>query len=181
MEEVKIVYKRNSAWWIATCYILGSIFFLCYALISLVGLFANVGVQGIKAIHEGAEEQRVEDALAASIKNLIELDNYKIDYKGDVGTLALTIKNDSEYAIRSVKIEIAELGLEGIPVQVWNQYLRDLDTVYPGGNGYTMETLTHAKQNNFNNYSVRIVGFSIVGDNVLRELCEQGREINDGD
>ncbi|MCG8670963.1 MAG: hypothetical protein MI867_16255 [Pseudomonadales bacterium] len=179
MEEVKIVYKRNSAWWIATCYLLGSIFFLGYALISLVGLFANVGVEGIKAIKEGAEEQRVEDALAVSIENLIQLENYKIDFKGSVGTLALTIKNDSEYAISSVQIEIAELGLEGIPVQVWNQYLLDLDTIYPGRNGYAMETLRHAKQNSFNTYSVRITGFSIVGDNVLREICEQGKEIGD--
>ena len=58
MEETKIIYKRNSAWWKATCYLLGTLFFLLFLTISIIWSVTNIGKDTVIAINDLAKKLR---------------------------------------------------------------------------------------------------------------------------
>lgn len=173
MEETKIIYKRTPAWWIATCYLLGTIALLLYAVISLLGLFTNVGVEGFKALKESSDQQQLETTLANTIKSHIKVIGYKAEPQASGDLLTLSIKNDSDYAIQSVHVEIAALDMHGLPSQTWDEWLNNLNIVYPGDTAHAQVKLRDALKAANRSYDVRISRFRVVGEEAIRELCEQ--------
>ncbi|HVL01601.1 MAG TPA: hypothetical protein VM553_17405 [Dongiaceae bacterium] len=171
MEEVKIVYKRTSAWWVATCYLLGSIFLLIWAALSLLGTVATYGKEGVVALKEASDEQEKERVISSYVKDDIKLVSFNVAAKLDRATLAVSIKNDSQFAIEKVEVEIANLDINGIPQQTRTEWLKDLSVVYPGDTAHSETEFRLIPGNQASQYSVRIAGFRVLGDNVLKTIC----------
>lgn len=176
MQETQIVYKRNSAWWIATCYLVGT-FFLCgWAVISLLGLAASIGTDGIKALKEVSDQTAVERMVAASLKDKIELVSFSVEEKNGRGSLAVSIKNNSDYAIRDLHLEVAQLDDQGIPLHTHSEWLTDLSTIFPGDTGYSHQTFDLTPGYSDASYSVRLTDFEVLGDTALQDMCTAAQQ-----
>lgn len=171
--DTTIIYKRNSVWWIATCYLLGSLLLLIFAVLYLVGMFASLGVDGISALQESHESQQIEKTIAASIHDKVTIESFKIDSAAGRAELAIGIRNGSSLPIEYIAVEIAYLDEQGAPVSSQTERLRDMAPLFPGDTGYTR--ISYAIDSTKASYKprLRVAGFKIVGDDPLESLCTQ--------
>lgn len=172
-QETGIVYKRNSAWWFATCYLLGSFFLLLLTVILLFGSVLWLGKEGVVALKQASDEQAVERAISGAVRDHIKLAGFKVTSRLDMATLSVSIRNESKYAIEDVKVEIAHLDANGSPVFVRDEPLRDLRTIFPGDTAHSQIDFQLRPEYQDSSYSVRISGFKVMGDAVLKEFCKQ--------
>ena len=173
MEQVKIIYKRNSAWWFATCYLLGSLFLLLFIILSLFGSVLWLGKEGVTALKHASDEQAAERVISSYIKDDIELVGFYVTTKLDRATLSVSIKNDSKYSIEDVVVEITHLDANGAPLFTRDEGLRDLRTIFPGDTAHSQIDFPLRPDYKDSNYSVRLSSFKVLGDDVLREICNQ--------
>lgn len=171
MTEPQIVYKRNSAWWFATCYLLGTLFLLLWAAISLLGLAVDVGKEGVMALQDASKEQEVNRALSSFIKDDIKLTGFNVVSKLDRATLSLSIRNDSKYAIEKVMVEIAHIDKNGLPLHTRDEWLSDIRTIFPDDTAHSQVSFALRQDYSGSDYAVRISRFDVVGDTILKEIC----------
>lgn len=171
MEATQIIYKRTSSWWLATCYLLGSLALLLWAVISLLGTAVSLGKDGVVALHEVSKEQEQRRAISSYVKDDIKLTAFNVVSSVDRATLSVTIRNDSKYAIESVKVEIAHLDQNGLPLYTRDEWLRDLRTIFPGDTAHTHIQFALKPDHAASDYAVRISRFDVVGDSILKEIC----------
>lgn len=173
MQETTIIYKRNSAWWFATCYLLGSFFLLLFTIIGLFGSVLWLGKEGVVALKQASDEQAVERVISSFVKDDIKLVGFKVTTKMDRATLSVSIRNESKYAIEDVMVEIAHLDANGSPIFTRDEGLRDLRTIFPGDTAHSQIDFQLRPDYQDSNYSVRISRFKVLGDDVLKEICNQ--------
>lgn len=171
MQEAQIIYKRNSAWWLATCYLVGTFFLLCWAAISFLGLLASIGSGGIEALKEASDESEMQRMVAASLKSKIQLVSFSIEEENGKGNLTVTIKNNSDYAVRGFHVEVAQLDGQGNPLHTHSEWLSDLSTIFPGDTGYSNKSFNLKPGYAYANYSVRLSDFKVLGDSAIKDMC----------
>lgn len=171
MQEVQVVYKRNSAWWFATCYLVGTCFLLGWAAISLIGLAVSIGTDGVKFLKETSDKTEMERMVAASLKDRIELVSFSVEEKNGTGSLTVSIKNNSAYAVRNFHVEVAHLDSRGVPLHTHSEWLTDLSTIFPGDTGHSNQRFNLKPGYTYANYSVRLSDFKVVGDKAIQDLC----------
>lgn len=170
-DNTTIVYKRNSVWWIATCYLIGSVLLLIFAVLYLIGMFTSLGVSGISALQESHESQQMERTIAASIHDQVKIESFNIDSASGRAELAIGIRNGSQLPVEDIAIEIAYLDEQGAPVSSQTERLRDMAQLFPGDTGYTRISYGIDEANASYKPRLRIAGFDIVGDDPLETLC----------
>ncbi|MDX1692339.1 MAG: hypothetical protein R3208_01165 [Ketobacteraceae bacterium] len=172
MEEQRIIYKRNSVWWIATCYLFGTLFLLVYAVISLLGFFTDIGVSGVKALSESSENTRLRQSLVEKVRKEVELLGYKVEQGAGSNTLTLTIKNNSAYSLDNFHVEVAALDATGLPSYTRNEWLHDVRTVFPGDTAHAKVDLPRMAGGKDAEYVVRISRFNVTGADAVDEYCK---------
>lgn len=172
LEEQKIVYKRNSSWWFATCYLFGTLFLVIYAVISLLGLFTDIGVSGIKALSENSENTKLRKSLTSKIKKDVQLVGYKVVQGSGENYLTISIKNNSSFSLSGIHVEIAALDPQGLPSYTHDEWLHDLQTVFPGDTAHAKLQLPISGSSQSVEYVVRISDFGVVGENTFDEYCK---------
>lgn len=178
MDEQRVVYKRNSVWWIATCYLFGTLFLLVYSVVSLLGFFADVGVSGVNALLEGSEDTKRMRSLASKIKGDVALLGYKVEKGNGSNTLTLSIQNNSAYSLSSLHVEVAALDAQGLPTYTRDEWLHNLKTVFPGDTAHAKVQLPAYPGNQYLEYTVRISDFSITGEQTFDEYCKSSPTID---
>ena len=175
MEETRVVYKRNSAWWFAFCYLVGTFFLLCYGVLSLAGSLVDLGNVGITGLKEASQQSEAERVLAAQIKKDVTLVSYNVSTEYNQHKIAVSIRNDSSYAVKGVNIEIAYLDQNGLPVHVDNEWISDVDVIYPGDTAHAVKQIQVDPQYQNANMSVRLGHFGVVSDELLQksEKCAE--------
>ena len=151
MEEVKIVYKRNSAWWLATCYLLGTLFLLLWAVASLLGAVAGLG---------------------SDVRKQVQLVNFNVVTANGKNRINVSIKNDAPHAIEKIRLEISHLNPDGVPLNSESEWLRDINMVFPGDTAHGSIEIPVPAEYAHANVVVRIANFSIVGDVAIKEYCK---------
>lgn len=172
MEEVKIVYKRNSAWWLATCYLLGTLFLLLWAVASLLGAVAGLGSEGVGALRKSVDEQKIEDAIVADVRKQVQLVNFNVVTANGKNRINVSIKNDAPHAIEKIRLEISHLNPDGVPLNSESEWLRDINMVFPGDTAHGSIEIPVPAEYAHANVVVRIANFSIVGDAAIKEYCK---------
>jgi hypothetical protein len=171
VETPQIIYKRTSSWWLATCYLLGSLALLLWAVISLLGAAVSLGKDGVVALHEASEEQEQRRAIASYVKDDIKLTAFNVVSSVDRATLSVTIKNDSQYSIEHVRVEIAHLDSGGLPLFTRDEWLSDLGIIFPGDTAHSHTQFALKPDHAASDYAVRISRFDVVGDGILQDIC----------
>lgn len=171
METTQIIYKRTSSWWLATCYLLGSLALLLWAVISLLGTAVSLGRDGVVALRDASVEDERRRAISSYIKDDIKLVAFKVVSNVDRATLSVTIKNDSQYAVEKVKVEVAHLDKNGLPIYARDEWLRDLRIIFPGDTAHSHIEFALKPDHAASDYAVRISRFDVVGDRILQEIC----------
>lgn len=172
MNDQNVVYKRTSAWWVATCYLFGTLFLLLYATISLLGVFTDIGIAGFHALSDNAEQTELRRSIATSVKDEVKLIGYKVAHNKDANTLTLSIKNESHYTIGYIDVEVAELDQQGLPTATREERLHKPDNIYPGDTAHGELRLPPIFSSPTATYAVRISGFSVKGSSAIDKYCE---------
>ena len=173
MEEAKIIYKRNSAWWIATCYLLGTLFFLIFLIISIIWSVTNIGKDTVIAINDLAKKTEIRDAISSRIRENIKLISYDVETEKDSLHISISIKNESKQAINHVKIEVTSLDNSGSPINTIDKNLFDVRTIFPGDIANSRIKIPIKPYDVGSTYSLRISDYNVIIDYVLKELCEK--------
>jgi hypothetical protein len=168
MSEPQVVYKRNSVWWIATCYLLGTLFLLLAA----VGGLVNAGIGGVKALKELSDEQEAQRYLAGTLNEQVKISGFRVTAGERVPVLSVAIDNNSQHTISKVHLEISLVDDAGIAIVSETKWLSDLSSIFPGDRAQVQLPLPPAMAGKLGEYQVRIASFSVLDNASLKAMCE---------
>ncbi|ASP38848.1 hypothetical protein CHH28_09210 [Bacterioplanes sanyensis] len=169
MTDSQIVYKRNSVWWIATCYLLGTLFLLLAA----VGGIVNAGIGGVKTLIEMSGEQEAQRYLAGTVSDQVQVSGFRVNTGQSVPILSAAIDNNSPYTISKIHLEVSLVDDAGIAIASETKWLSDLGSIFPGDRGQVQFPLSEQMAGKLGEYQLRIASFSILDNASLQAMCEQ--------
>lgn len=171
MEEIKIVYKRTSAWWTAFCYLAGTFFLLLFMLAYLAYEVLDFGMWGIEEMTQSSKSQSMERLLASEVHEQVRIVNFQSTLTNDAHQLAITILNESRFGIESLKLNVAYLDTDGVPLAIRDEAL-DLDVIYPGDQYYTKLELPLVQGTDHANIALRVSRIGLVGEGqTVQQAC----------